>query len=171
LNYDNLVVDSAANILRFLEHEAVPRATKTSITDPIGISEIGCPSPAWPGLGVSRGEIGITLCPGKKGPSSFGGTWDRDLETDISAIERRFKPALALTLMTDSELSASGVHGLGEAFLDKGIQWIHFPISELSPSDESSIQLAASIPYVLSLLMEGCNVFIHDRGGLDRQHA
>ena len=136
----------------------MPRSIKTSITDPIEISEIDCP----------RGKIGITLCPGKNGPSSFGGTWDRDIETDISAIEQQFEPALILTLMTDSELSASGVHGLGEAFLDKGIPWIQLPISELSLSDESSIQLWSSIPYVLSLLMEGCNVLIHDRGGLGR---
>ncbi|PKB65705.1 MAG: hypothetical protein BZY82_07345 [SAR202 cluster bacterium Io17-Chloro-G3] len=136
----------------------MPRFIKTSITDPIEISEIDCP----------RGKIGITLCPGKKGSSSFGGTWDRDIETDISAIEQQFEPALILTLMTDSELSASGVHGLGEAFLDKGIQWIQLQISELSLSDESSIQLWSSIPYVLSLLMEGCNVLIHDRGGLGR---
>ena len=136
----------------------MPRSIKTSITDPIEISEIDCPT----------GKIGITLCPGEKGSSSFGGTWDRDIETDISAIDQQFEPALILTLMTDSELSASGVHGLGEAFLDKGIQWIQLPISELSPSDESSIQLWSSIPYVMSLLMEGCNVLIHDRGGLGR---
>ena len=155
----------------------MPRVIKTSISDPIEISEISCPSksievgkyPPYkypPSDYVGRGKIGITLCPGKKGPSSFGYTWDRDLETDISAIERQFNPSLVLTLMTDSELSAIGVHGLGDAFLDKGIQWICFPISELSPLDESSIQLWASIPYVLSLLMEGCNVLIHDRGGL-----
>ena len=155
--FDNLVVESTTDILR-LPDEAVPRAIKTSITDPIELSEIDSP----------RGKIGITLCPGKKGPSSFGGTWDRDIETDISDIEQQFEPALILTLMTDSELSASGVRGLGEAFLDKGIQWIQLPISELSPSDESSIQLWSSIPYVLSLLMEGCNVLIHDRGGLGR---
>ncbi|MQF48988.1 hypothetical protein FIM08_03725 [SAR202 cluster bacterium AC-647-N09_OGT_505m] len=150
--------------LKFLEG-AVPRTIRTSVTDPIEISEIDGPSKY---IYIQRGKIGITLCPGKKGLSSFGGTWDRDLETDLSAIEQQFKPGLALTLMTDSELSASSVHGLGEAFLNKGIQWIHFQTSELSPPDESSIQLWASIPYVLSLLMEGCNVLIHDRGGLGR---
>ena len=68
---------------------------KTSITDPIEVAEIMLPD--YPG------KIGIPLCPGKKGPSSFGGYWDRDLATDLSVIKRDFDATAIVTLMTDSE--------------------------------------------------------------------
>ena len=74
-----------------------PRRTtmnvKTSITDPIEVAEV-IPQ-HYPGY--YPGKIGISLCPGKKGPSSFGGVWDRDLATDLSVIKRDFGATAIVT--------------------------------------------------------------------------
>jgi ADP-ribosyl-[dinitrogen reductase] hydrolase len=34
----------------------------------------------------AEGEIGMTLCPGKKQAGAFSGDWNRDLDTDVAAI-------------------------------------------------------------------------------------
>ena len=119
---------------------------KTSITDPIEVAEVMLPyldgGYAWP-IGLHHGDfdrlgkIGISLCPGKKGPSSFGGVWDRDLATDLSVIKRDFGAIAIVTLMTDSELSTSNVSGLGQAVRDHGMQWFHLPIEEMTSPGES----------------------------------
>ena len=64
---------------------------KTSITDPIWVSEIDHPD--------QPGKIGVSICPGKKSPSVFGGIWDRDLALDLTAIKRDFDPTAIVTLM------------------------------------------------------------------------
>ena len=43
------------------------------LNKPLHIAEIATPGP---------GRIGVTLAPGKKGPSYYGGIHDRDLATD-----------------------------------------------------------------------------------------
>jgi len=57
---------------------------KTSITDPIWVTRIDHPG--------QLGEIGVSICPGKKSPSVFGGMWDRHLELDLTAIQCDFDP-------------------------------------------------------------------------------
>ena len=74
---------------------------KTSITDPIWVSRIDRQD--------QLGKIGVSICPGKKSPSVFGGIWDRDLALDLTAIKRDFDPSAIVTLMTDDELSANKV--------------------------------------------------------------
>ena len=134
---------------------------KTSITDPIEVAEIMLPD--YPG------KIGIPLCPGKKGPSSFGGYWDRDLATDLSVIKRDFDATAIVTLMTDSELSASNVTGLGQTIRDHGLQWFHLPIEEMtSPGESLNEQWAETLSCVLDTVTKGHNVLVHDRGGLGR---
>ena len=53
---------------------------KTSVTDPISVTKINHPN--------HPGKICASICPGKKSPSVFGGTWDRDLVLDLTAIQR-----------------------------------------------------------------------------------
>ena len=138
---------------------------KTSITDPIEVAVVMPPD--YPEY--HPGKIGISLCPGKKGPSSFGGVWDRDLATDLSVIERNFGATAIVTLMTDSELSTSNVTGLGQAVRDHGMQWFHLPIEEMtSPGESLDEQWAETLSYVLDTVTTGHNVLVHDRGGLGR---
>ena len=66
---------------------------KTSITDPIWVTRIDHPD--------QLGKIGVSICPGKKSPSVFEGMWDRDLELDLTAIQRDFNPTAIVTLMPD----------------------------------------------------------------------
>ena len=75
--------------------------TKTSITDPIQVTQVSYLD--------HLGKIGITICPGKKGPSSFGGNWDRDLDRDLAVIQEEFDPRVIITLMTEEELNLSKV--------------------------------------------------------------
>ena len=87
-------------------------ATRTSATDPIEIAEIR--HPGHPGV------IGVTICPGKKASSTFGGAWDRDLTQDLQLIQDTFGPKAIITLMPEYELAGTGVAGLGQAVSDLG---------------------------------------------------
>ena len=135
--------------------------TKTSVTDPIGITEINHPD--------HTGKIGITLCPGKKSPSTFGGIWDRDLVMDLTAIKRQFDPKAIVTLMPDDELSANKVPTLGQAVLDQGMEWFHLPIQDMTAPDVSFDNAWAKIgPRILHTIKLGGNVLVHCKGGLGR---
>ena len=134
---------------------------KISITDPIWVTKINHPG--------QPGKIGVSICPGKKSPSVFGGMWDRDLELDLTAIQRDFDPTAIVTLMTDDELSANKVPGLGQAVLDHGIDWFHIPIQDMTAPDESFDSVWPEIaPTILHMIEQGDNVLIHCRGGLGR---
>ena len=134
---------------------------KTSVTDPIRITEIGHPDQA--------GKIGITLCPGKKSPSTFGGIWDRDLVMDLTAIKREFDPTAIVTLMPDDELSENKVPTLGQAVLDHGMEWFHLPIQDMTAPDVSfDIAWVKIAPRILHMIKQGGNVLVHCKGGLGR---
>ena len=134
---------------------------RTSLTDPIWVTKIDHID--------HPGKIGVSICPGKKSPSVFGGMWDRDLELDLTVIKRDFDPTAILTLMTDDELSANKVPSLGQAVLDHGIEWLHIPIQDMTAPDESFDSAWPEIaPTILSMIEQGDNVLIHCRGGLGR---
>ena len=134
---------------------------KTSITDPIWVTKIDHPG--------QPGKIGVSICPGKKSPSVFGGTWDRDLELDLTAIQRDFNPTAIVTLMTNDELSANKVPNLGQAVLDHGMKWFHLPIRDMRAPDESFSSVWTEIaPDILQMIKQGDNVLVHCRGGLGR---
>ena len=134
---------------------------KTSITDPIWVSEIDHPD--------QPGKIGVSICPGKKSPSVFGGIWDRDLALDLTAIKRDFDPTAIVTLMTDDELSVNKVPNLGHAVLDSGMEWFHLPIQDMAAPDESFDDIwTEMVPRILQMIKRGDNVLVHCRGGLGR---
>ena len=132
---------------------------RTSLTDPIWVTKIEHTD--HPGM------IGISICPGKKSPSVFGGMWDRDLELDLTAIKREFDPTDILTLMTDDELSVNKVPNLGQAVLDSGMEWFHLPIQDMAAPDESFSGVWTEVaPDILQMIKQGDNVLVHCRGGL-----
>ncbi len=52
-------------------------AARTSVTDPLRI--------AW--LATPRGwRVGLTFAPGKRGPSTEGARWERDLDADLDVL-------------------------------------------------------------------------------------
>jgi len=123
---------------------------KTSITDPIWVTKIDHPD--------HPGKIGVSICPGKKSPSVFGGMWHRDLELDLTAIQRDFDPTAIVTLMIDNELSANKVPNLGQAVLYHGMKWFHLLIQDMTAPDESFGGVWAEIaPSILQMIKQGDN--------------
>ena len=139
---------------------ARPRPVRTSISHPLRIDKL-----ATFGNG---GEIGITFCPGKKGPSESDYEWDRDLALDLDAIES-WKTAAVVTLIEDAEFEMLGVPSLGLMVLARGIEWHHLPIIDVSPPDgRFESKWISSGPRLLQLLRSGQRIVVHCRGGLGR---
>ena len=139
---------------------ARPRPVRTSISHPLRIDKLAtCPN---------AGEIGITFCPGKKGPSESDYDWDRDLALDLDAIES-WKAAAVVTLIEDAEFEMLGVSALGPMVLARGIEWHHLPIVDVSPPDDRfEKKWVSSGPRLLQLVSSGQRVVVHCRGGLGR---
>ena len=135
--------------------------TRTSATDPIEIAEIRHP--------VHPGVIGVTICPGKKAPSTFGGTRDRDFAQDLQLIQATFVPKAIITLMPEHELAEAGVAGLGQAVSDLGMRWHHLPIDDMeAPDKEFEKAWKEELPEIVGTVQNGGNVLVHCRGGLGR---
>ena len=75
---------------------------KTCLSHPLFINDLQVPGTA--------GRIGMTLCPGKRGDSVFGGTWHRDLDTDLEAIGE-WGAAAGVTLMEEHDVAMLQVGG------------------------------------------------------------
>ena len=133
---------------------------RTSITHPLRID----PLP----VGTQGGTLGITLCPGKHGPSLDGAPWARDLTLDLDDIER-FRPQVVLTLIETHEFEALKVTGLGEAVKARGMGWHHLPIKDVHAPDARFESVWASVgPGVRELLAGGGRAVVHCKGGLGR---
>jgi ADP-ribosyl-[dinitrogen reductase] hydrolase len=114
------------------------------------------------------GQIGMTLCPGKKIVPGYTGDWDRDLETDIQAIAGWGAEAV-VTLMEEEEFSLLKVPDLGEAVERAGMEWHHLPIPDVSTPRELFENLWVYSGHLLRrALASGRKVLIHCRGGLGR---
>jgi protein-tyrosine phosphatase len=130
----------------------------TSKSHPLRIDSIRC------GAGV----IGMTFCPGKKGPSNYGGEWDRDLQADLKAIASWDASALAC-LMETHEFEVVEVSGLAESVRAAGIAWYHLPIPDVQvprPDFERDWQVAGE--ELKARLNSGEKIVLHCRGGLGR---
>lgn len=119
-------------------------------------------------LPIGNGHLGLTLCPGKKGESVFGGAWDRDLQIDLDVIKSWGAQAI-LSLIEDHEFDLLSVTGLGDAAIARGMDWHHFPIRDLDvPTPEAMERWREVSPRIHRILENGGRVLIHCRGGLGR---
>lgn len=134
-------------------------AAKTSMSDPLQIAEIHVREHSW---------MGLTFCPGKKQPTAMTGPWDRDLATDLDAIEAWGADAV-VTLMEQHELSLAQVAELGDAVEARGIEWYHLPIRDVDVPDEQfeSRWIYAGLRLRRRLASKG-RVLVHCRGGIGR---
>ena len=102
-------------------------------------------------VSASAGRVGITLCPGKKGASTFGGTWDRDLAQDIAAI-RDWGASAIVTLIEAHEFELLSVPQLPAAVAEAGIEYVADWVLDDQPCE---IQTASgpivSVPYTVDL--------------------
>ncbi len=136
-------------------------ATKTinSVNSPLRIDAVRL---------KSGGEIGITICPGKKIIGGLTGDSDRDLEADIQAITE-WAPDAVVTLMEQKEFRLLQVPKLGEKVEQAGIEWHHLPIRDVDVPNEDFENLWVYSGHRLrSALAAGRKVLIHCRGGLGR---
>jgi protein-tyrosine phosphatase len=131
---------------------------RTSVNDPLRIG----------GVTAGSGQIGITLCPGKKGQSVLGAPWERDLMTDLGVIQQ-WGASTLVTLIEDHEFELLGVPLLGEGVRSVGLEWLHLPITDGQPPDERFEEgWRIHGPAVRSRLLEGGKILVHCRGGLGR---
>lgn len=118
--------------------------------------------------GTGLGAVGVTLCPGKWQRVSISGTWQRDLATDIDALQH-WGAAAVVTLMPQDELQAVQADGMGAACEARGIEWHHLPIQDVDVPDAAfeTAWLYAGLR-LREHLRAGRNVLLHCRGGLGR---
>ena len=129
---------------------------KTSETDPLLIAT----------LPVGEGAIGVTFCPGKKGPSVYGTRWDRDLAMDLEAI-RAWPAAALVTLIEQHEFRLLGVEGLPQAVEAAGLEWFWWPIRDVDVPDERfEAGWAEHGALLCQRVQAGERVVVHCRGGL-----
>lgn len=136
------------------------RMARASLTHPLRIATV----PA----GENGGRVGITICPGKKGPSVYGSPWDRDLTVDVEAI-RNWGATSVLTLIENHEFDLLHVRGLPNAVRDAGLVWHHAPIPDVSvPGPAFDAAWRAIGSRLVDQLCEGQSIVVHCRGGLGR---
>ena len=87
------------------------KITRNSENDPLRIAELIVPG--MPGL------IGMTICPGKNGPSIHGGLWNRDFKTDMHFIRRIWRADVMVTLLEMHEFEMLGVEELRDLSSDR----------------------------------------------------
>ncbi|MFC6025887.1 cyclin-dependent kinase inhibitor 3 family protein [Methylobacterium mesophilicum] len=135
-------------------------AVRTSRSHPLEVASIP--------VGTKGGRIGVTFCPGKKGPSAFGAPWNRDLTVDIEAI-RAWGASSVLTLIEPHEFDLLSVKGLPDAVRAAGLVWHQAPIPDVSIPGPAFIAAWRSIgPRISEQLRTGGSIVVHCRGGLGR---
>ena len=132
--------------------------SRTSLTSPLRIDR----------LRLKRGIIGMTICPGKIGPSVTGLPWQRDMATDMDMLVSEGVTTL-LTLMEWQEMKHYQVQGLKLAAQARGLSFLHFPIPDRGiPNSEQPVEWRETGKCVhKSLDIFGFTV-IHCLGGLGR---
>ena len=141
------------------ELQFVPNS-RTSVSDPLRIAEVS------PGRGLGR--TGITLCPGKKQASAWSGSWCRDLDLDMDAIQRWGATAV-ITLLEDWEIDQLQVRALPEAVRKRHMEWWHLPIPDAQPPGlefENAWTIAGEA--IRDRLRLGFDVLVHCKGGQGR---
>ena len=118
--------------------------------------------------GDGYGRIGITWCPGKSDPAGMSGSWARDLDADLDAIQR-WGASAVLSLITDGELDTLSVRGLPGGVRNRHMEWLHAPIPDgRPPGRDFEGAWAVAGETLRDRLRLGFDVLVHCRGGLGR---
>ena len=132
---------------------------QTSQTDPLRIDSVR--------VNALCGEIGMTLCPGKKVISNVSGKWDRDLDADLAAIAY-WGATVLLSLIEPHEFENLSVAHMKQV-LPAGIAHFVLPIVDGAvPSGTWERAWANAGPQIRERLALGERIVIHCRGGLGR---
>jgi protein-tyrosine phosphatase len=132
----------------------------TSVTSPLRIDTVLVPP--------TGGQIGMTICPGKKDQGIISGPWDRDLDLDLQVIQNWQAKAL-VTLIEDFEFKLLSVPELAEKTKSIGIRWLHLPIVDVGVPDMVFEEKWETAGKELRLILRnGGRIVLHCRGGLGR---
>jgi ADP-ribosyl-[dinitrogen reductase] hydrolase len=114
------------------------------------------------------GEIGMTICPGKKQIGAISGDWDRDLAEDLDVIARWGASAVVSVILA-KELRELKVHDLGDEVIARKMSWYHLPVPDGGVPDfrfeEIWVQIGSELR---GALRAGKKILIHCKGGLGR---
>lgn len=119
-------------------------------------------------VGSNGGILGLSLAPGKCGPSSFGGHHRRDLRSDMDRI-CDWGAVAVVTLMETDELARFQIAGLGEEARNRFMEWHHLPIIDGQvPCERFESEWPQASRSLRGLLEAGNRIFVHCLGGLGR---
>jgi protein-tyrosine phosphatase len=130
---------------------------RTSQTDPLRVDWVEAPAPR---------RLGITIAPGKRGPSALGEPWERGLDDDLASIVAQGGRVL-VCLMEQEELARLGIAGLIERASASGLVAVHEPIVD---GGVPTLERARAV--VARMKEAGADpIVVHCRGGLGRSGA
>ena len=135
---------------------------QTSVNNPLRVIWIeNAAVPTWPG------RLGLTLAPGKKGPSpASSAVHDRDLETDFAALKAENVDTL-VNLMEEDEGLRYRMGDYDEKARQIGLTVRRFPIVDVNvPTDFAAF--AALVDELHAQLQTGQTIVVHCLGGLGR---
>ncbi|CAN5316002.1 MAG: fused DSP-PTPase phosphatase/NAD kinase-like protein [Rubrobacteraceae bacterium] len=134
---------------------------RTSDDSPIRVDYV---AEAALGLPAGSGALGMTFAPGMK---DLG--WDRDIETDMSDLRRRWSTDVLVSLIEDHEYGFYGMDGYTAAAKNSGIAVDEFPIVDISvPREEQVEEFTDLVGGIIGHLRGGRNTVVHCRGGIGR---
>jgi protein-tyrosine phosphatase len=100
---------------------------------------------------------------------SVRGRWERDLPTDLQALEEEHETDVLVSLMEDHEYRGYQIPELLERDSFGNIQILRFAIKDMGvPQEAESEGFEAFVQDVVQRLEQGQNVVAHCRGGLGR---
>jgi protein-tyrosine phosphatase len=134
---------------------------RTSLTHPIRVDFID------PAHLILPGRIGLTFAPGKKQNNALTGRWNRDLDADLERLHTYWQTDVLVSLIEEHEFTTLGIPTLREHAQHYGIEFIWFPIRDVS-IPTSLEEFTAMVRGVSDALREDRTVVIHCMGGLGR---
>ena len=109
----------------------------------------------------------MTFCPGKKQRGALSGDWDRDLVTDLHAIQA-WGASVIVNLVEDHEMEALGVADT-KRYVPGGIDYLRLSIPDFGVPDAAwEVRWATEGPLLIERLRAGQRVLLHCKGGLGR---
>ena len=135
-------------------HLPQTHAVRTSVTDPLQVAWLETPS-EW--------RVGLTFAPGKHGPSTEGGRWERDLDADLDVLVSKGIRTIAC-LIEAHELVEWGIDRLPSAAAARGLELLHRPICDGSVP---TLDGARSLVHEL-IARRDAPILIHCIGGVGR---
>ena len=134
--------------------------TLNSDTNPIRVDWIE--TALWPG------HLGLTLAPGRKGPSATGDVLhDRDLEADLTRLRQHFAVQVLVSLLEPDEAQRYGLETYDAQAEDLGIDVLHHPVPDVDVPQNAAL-FAEFADEVMNRLLNGETVVAHCLGGLGR---